>query len=303
MLFRSAVHVAGWVAKFISGDLTLVQDVVKQANQLTGKVNNVEAKTDPTTGEVLAIAQQFDQDDRKAKKEYRKLQRKYNKLKASTTKIIAEKDDKIDTLSIEIRELKDMMRDLGIEFKGVRTELTDARVELKNSNQKLDQATDELVETKEELKNSNQKLDRATDALVETKDQLDETNNKLDRVLNERVDLGGVPPQKHEQLVILRAYGPGLTDDDYHLYVIRRQKLTMRRAIAEAKSKYPEHGFRKWLTIDHPNTKALWNNFRKEFPGFYYDQDSNLFDLPDNMEFQSFQQMVAYINTKRRELE
>ena len=187
-----AVHVAGWVAKFISGDLTLVQDVVKQANQLTGKVNNVEAKTDPTTGEVLAIAQQFDQDDRKAKKEYRKLQRKYNKLKASTTKIIAEKDDKIDTLSIEIRELKDMMRDLGIEFKGVRTELTDARVELKNSNQKLDQATDELVETKEELKNSNQKLDRATDALVETKDQLDETNNKLDRVLNERVDLGEI---------------------------------------------------------------------------------------------------------------
>ena len=158
----------------------------------------------------------------------------------------------------------------------------------------------ELKDTRVELKDTNQKLDRATDTLVETKQELEENNRKLDRVLDERVDLSGVPPQKHEQLVILKAHSPELTDEDYRLYVLRRQKLTMHRAIAEVKAKYPEYGFCKWLTIDHPNTKALWDNFKKEFSGFYYDSNSNLFDLPDDMEFRSFQQMVAYINTKRR---
>jgi hypothetical protein len=57
------------------------------------------------------------------------------------------------------------------------------------------------------------------------------------------------------------------------------------------------------LTVDHPNAKALWNNFRNEFASeFDFDAQSNLFDLKGTMTYDRLEGFVAYMNSKRRQL-
>ncbi len=60
-----AVKVSGWVARFISGDLTLANEIVANANTTTGKINNITIKTDTETGEQLAFFEQLNKGDYK----------------------------------------------------------------------------------------------------------------------------------------------------------------------------------------------------------------------------------------------
>ena len=79
---KFAIFMTKLTARFISGDLTLAQEVVERANQVTGKINNIEIATNPDNGKTIAVTKQFESTDRVAKKAFRKLQRKYKKLQA-----------------------------------------------------------------------------------------------------------------------------------------------------------------------------------------------------------------------------
>lgn len=158
---------------------------------------------------------------------------------------------------------------------------------------KLDAQTAEIQKLLGYAKDTSKKLG-------DTSKKLDDTSMKLDRVPDERVDLDGIPSNKHEQLIILRAYNLDDDPDSYKLYAMRRQKQTIGKSIRALQKKYNGCGFRKWLTIDHPNSKALWNNFRKVYTDeFEFDDQSNMFDLPEGMSYDKFEAMVQYLNASR----
>ena len=80
---KLAIHLAQWISpkfgiwvtdlviRYASGDLTLAQDVVRQANRVSGQVNNVELKTNPDNlTDVVGIATTTDPGSTVARSEY-----------------------------------------------------------------------------------------------------------------------------------------------------------------------------------------------------------------------------------------
>lgn len=265
-------------ARFMTGDLTLAKNVVECANSATGKVNNVQVATNPKNGKVIAITEQFDKDDMVAMAKYKKVKQQYRAMKRMCEEkgmTIIHQEDKIDKLTATVNRLEALMNAMDV---------------------KLD-------ETKSTLTRTEAKLDRTEVKLDETFIQLGEANTKLDRVLDDRVDVDSLPPGKREQLVFLVAkeHDPNA----YNMYAIRRQKSAVNQTIRKIKNEYPEYEFRTLASIDHPNSRALWNNFKREFAdaGFDFDTDTNMFDLPEGMSIDRFVQMIDYMNERRRDVD
>lgn len=79
-----AVKVSGCVSRFISGDLTLVQYVVEQANDNSGMINNITTASNPESVETLVLVNTYEKDIFEAKYECERLQKKGKGTEKST---------------------------------------------------------------------------------------------------------------------------------------------------------------------------------------------------------------------------
>jgi hypothetical protein len=62
---KFAVKLVTIIHKYLSGNITLVSDVVEQSNNVTGKINNVEIKSNPVTGEILCHVEHYNDNHKK----------------------------------------------------------------------------------------------------------------------------------------------------------------------------------------------------------------------------------------------
>jgi hypothetical protein len=285
-----AVFVSKLTARFLSGDLTLTNDIVERQNDISGKANNISITTNPADSKTVAVVTTNEIDSIKQSKLYQRAHAKYLRYKnmcAEQTDIIAKKDKILDDNKAAMEENK-------VALAENRVALAENKVTISEKNCKIDELMLKVDELLGHARETNAKLDTSNA-------KLDTSNAKLDRVLCERVDLSGVPNKLHHQIVILRAYGPNRNMNHYSLYVIRAQKRSITSRIITTQNAYKKHGLRRWLTIDHPNATILWNNFKKEYPvEFEYCRDSNFFDIKGAMTYEAFEEMINYINSQRR---
>ena len=133
-----AVKVAGWVAKFISGDVSLIKEAVENLNDITGKVNNINVATNPEDGSAVLLLKTYEKDSFDAKYEYNKLKKEMKEMENKYKGIIAEKDDKIDKLTLKIDQL------LGYAVSTKNT-LDDTKIILTDTNKKLTEVLPQRV--------------------------------------------------------------------------------------------------------------------------------------------------------------
>jgi len=123
-------------------------------------------------------------------------------------------------------------------------------------------------------------------------DKLGERADMLDNILAEceHVDR----PNRRNRLIIMRCYK--VKDNQCALYIIRAQKESMVDAIDRVKKKYKNNDIRRWLVIDHPNAKELWNKIRSTYNGngLCFPENGHFFDVQD-LTYDMFELMVKYI--------
>jgi hypothetical protein len=246
-----AVKVAGWVSKFISGDVSLIKEAVENLNNITGKVNNINVATNPEDGSAVLLLKTYEKDSFDANYEYNKLKKEMIEMENMHKGIIAEKDDKIDKLTLKIDQLINANKNNS-----------------ENNDKKFNKLLGYAEETKNTLDDTNNKLDdistKAEDTnnkLIDTNKKLDDTNKKLTEVLPQRVNIDMITDPDVPQVYILYDRNAGI--DEYDLYVMRCQTSGFNCGIHKIRKKYGNN-IHKIYTVKQPNAVLFWRDFKIE---------------------------------------
>jgi phage anti-repressor protein len=180
------------------------------------------------------------------------------------------KGDKIDSLSLQISSQTLQMEKQTREMEKQRIESEKQSLEIR-----------ELLGYAKDSKS----------AVSELSEELKDTNITLKSVAKQRVEIDTLDLNKHPKFIILK----DPNDDQMPYYAIRRQQESVRDAIDEIMSSYPE--LKVWIKIPQPNAVAFFNLIKKEL-GIHMIRDGNWFGLKD-IEPSAFKKKIKALNKKR----
>jgi hypothetical protein len=255
----SAIGVAMWLSpsfgaevkdvflRFIEGDLTLIKEVVENANAITGKINNVITASN-NEGKAIMIVNTYEKDSFDIKFEYEQLKEKMQELEDRHKGIIKIKDDKIDKLSLQIQEL------LGY-----------TKTQNNVLNKKIDNQTT-LINTRGILINNlGDKINNQTTLINNQTTLINNQGEKLDSIVQDRVLLSELSNPKHNVIVIK---WQSRCVDDYPFCVFNCQKRSLAKLIKEQRSNM-NCRFKRVNLYENcqPNAKAFWNTFIEKYSG------------------------------------
>jgi hypothetical protein len=253
----SAIGVAMWLSpsfgaevkdvflRFIEGDLTLIKEVVENANVITGKINNVITASN-NEGKAIMIVNTYEKDSFDIKFEYEQLKEKMQELEDRHKGIIKIKDDKIDKLSLQIQEL------LGY-----------TKTQNNVLNKKIDNQTT-LINTRGILINNlGDKINNQTTLINNQTTLINNQGEKLDSIVQDRVLLSELSNPKHNVIVIK---WQSRCIDDYPFCVFNCQKRSLAKLIKEQRSNM-NCRFKRINLYENcqPNAKAFWNTFIEKY--------------------------------------
>ena len=258
-----AVKVSGWVSRFISGDLSLLQESVEMLNESSGKVNNLSVATNPENGKAIVLLKTHEKDSSDARVEYALLKEKMQEMTDIHNGVIVKKDDVINSL-----------KNLLIE-----------------SEKKADE---ERKKADEERKKSEERFNKIMSRTEHIETKLDDTKEILTNVAREHIPRSNVKPCKYEVLIILND-----PDDDYPYYVIRTQHENATRSINNIKNDYPN--VTEIVNIPYPNSKKLWQKFKDKYGKYIISTTGNWFNLK-RMSVDLFKKKIIRMSEERNQV-
>ena len=267
----SAIGVAMWLSpsfgaevkdvflRFVEGDLTLIKEVVENANNITGKINNVITASN-NEGKTLMIVNTYEKDSFDIKFEYEQLKEKIQELEDRHKGIIKIKDDKIDKLSLQIQELlgytKTQNNVLNKKIDNQTTLINNRGIMINNLGDKINNQTTLINKQTTLINSQGEKLDNQTTLI-------NNQGEKLDRIVQDRVLLSELSNPKHNVIVIK---WQSRCIDDYPFCVFNCQKRSLAKLIKEQRSNM-NCRFKRVNLYENcqPNAKAFWNTFIEKY--------------------------------------
>jgi hypothetical protein len=247
--------------RFTEGDPTIITEAIQNANNTTGKINNINTTTDPDTNKVSMIITTFEKNDYMAKIKNNNMKKHIQELIDEKNGIIAKKDCKIGELIKEMREERAKADEERAKADEARAKADEERAKSEARFQKLlgvaEYTKDEVIEERKIATN-----ERALAAEART-----------------RAIPKDVPIEDKTQVWILR--DTSSDDEDFNLYPIRAQLKNMKNSIRKLKKQYG-NDLVVTYKIEQPNAVIFWNLIRKKYAqNITKCSDSNWFKLED----------------------
>jgi hypothetical protein len=228
---KFALFVYDIFGRFLTGDLTLAIDVVKQNNLVNNTTTSLEIATSPENNtQVVAVATIQD----------------YKPGEYPQTN-----DEVMHKLKYDL--LKDRF-----------DKMTEEQNKLENSNKlyinTLRQVQSKFLEDKQEHVKDKSDLMKKIDALLgfatETKEKLDIVTEKLEIVLPDRVLVKKLKMDRRESIILIEDMEPG--EQNIDMYVMKRKNGSIDSAFRNLNKKYGGR-LRIVKKIQQPNSRALWD--------------------------------------------
>ena len=267
-----AVKMNGWLSRFISGDLTMVQDVV----QIHDKINDTDtsAQIASQNGETIALFDSKLKGDYYSKLNYELLKDKIKELEDKNNGLIKEKEDlntlvrhqskKMDEQSKQINELLGYSKEAKVQntelIQKIDTQSAkivklleyskDTKVKNTELNQKIDTQSAKIDTQSAKIDTQSAKIDTQSEKIDTQSEKIDTQSAKIDKIVKNYVKMDGLNNKYFKQIAVIITRRP----KNRCIKIVRGQKKYVSLVIKNTQEKYTSARCIKRLTIPDPVT-------------------------------------------------